>query len=200
MGRVILVDDDVDVRFAYGQALELAGHDVVACRALIEAIDHLSRGFDGVVVTDVRMPGRDGFDMLARVREVDDGVPVIVITGHGDVPMAVQAMRAGAFDFLQKPCSGDELSASVAAALVERGKRLAERAARAREDIRDAASPGTLHLADALAEVERQLITAALTRAEGHATAAAQALGLPRKTFYDKLKRYGLNAADYRSS
>ncbi|MEM9811209.1 MAG: response regulator, partial [Pseudomonadota bacterium] len=58
--RVIFVDDDADLRAAIGQSLDLAGYRVTLCRAFIEAIDHLTRGFSGVVVTDVRMPGRDG--------------------------------------------------------------------------------------------------------------------------------------------
>ena len=70
-GQVLLVDDDSDVREAYGQSLELSGFDVTVCRAWIEAADHLRPGWPGVVVTDVKMPGRDGFDVLARIKILD---------------------------------------------------------------------------------------------------------------------------------
>lgn len=106
MSRVLLVDDASDVREAIGQTPELAGFAVTAVRALIEAVDHLTPGFPGVVVTDIRMPGRDGFAMLGRVRRIAPDIPVIVLTGEGDIPMAVRAMREGAWDFPEKPCPG----------------------------------------------------------------------------------------------
>ncbi|WP_207462598.1 sigma-54 dependent transcriptional regulator [Azospirillum sp. SYSU D00513] len=108
-GSVLFVDDERAVRLAGQQALELAGFDVTAFDGAERALRHLGRGWPGCVVTDVRMPGMDGLALLERVRALDPDLPVILITGHGDVPMAVQAMRDGAYDFLEKPFPSERL-------------------------------------------------------------------------------------------
>ncbi|WP_186826956.1 response regulator [Shimia ponticola] len=190
---VLLVDDDEDVRTAYGQTLELDGYDTILARALIEAVDHLHAGWPGVVVTDVKMPGRDGFDMLARVRKIDPAIPVIVLTGHADVPMAVRAMREGAFSLLEKPCSSAELLDTVRAATAARASEIKAR----RAAVKDVA-PLTGSLVGRMAEVERTFIIEALQACDGQAARAAEVLGLPRKTLYDKLKRHNLTPEDYR--
>ena len=97
--RVLLVDDDAGVREALGQTLELADLEPLTCGSFIEAKDHLSADFEGVVVTDIRMPGRDGFHLLDYVAALDPDLPVILLTGEGDVPMAVRAMQAGPMHF-----------------------------------------------------------------------------------------------------
>ena len=86
--RVLLVDDDRAVRDALGQTLELADLLPVKAASFIEAKDHISDGFEGVVVSDVRMPGKDGFALLDHARGVDADLPVILLTGEGDIPMA----------------------------------------------------------------------------------------------------------------
>ncbi len=106
---VILVDDDKPVREALGQTLELADFKVIKAASFIEATDHISADFDGVVITDVRMPGKDGFALLERCNRIDPDIPVILLTGEGDIPMAVQAVNAGAFNFLEKPCPPKQL-------------------------------------------------------------------------------------------
>lgn len=102
--RVLLVDDDPAIREALGQTLELAGIEPVLAGSFLAAKDHLTPSFDGVVVTDMRMPGRDGFHLLEFARTTDPDLPVILLTGEGDIPMAVKAMGMGAYDFLEKPC------------------------------------------------------------------------------------------------
>ena len=191
---VLLVDDDEDVRTAYGQTLDLEGYDTILVRALIEAVDHLHPGWPGVVVTDVKMPGRDGFDMLARVRKIDPAIPVIVLTGHADVAMAVRAMRDGAFHFLEKPCAASDLLEAVREAAVAREAAIKSR----RAAIKDV-DTATGSLVGRLAEVERQFIVEALRACDGQAARAAEVLGLPRKTLYDKLKRHALTPEDYRA-
>jgi len=94
--RVILIDDDRDVREALGQSLDLAGYRVTLCKSFIEGTDHITRGLMGVIVTDVRMPGKDGFALLERALKIDPDLPVIILTGEGDIPMAVKAMECGA--------------------------------------------------------------------------------------------------------
>ncbi len=115
--RVLLVDDDKPVREALGQTLELADLTPILAGSYIEAKDHVSPAFDGVVLSDIRMPGKDGFALLDHVRSVDPDLPVILLTGEGDIPMAVRGITAGAFDFLEKPCAPKELLAVVDKAL-----------------------------------------------------------------------------------
>ena len=108
-GSVLFVDDERPVRIASQQALELAGFEVTACDAAERALRHLGRDWPGCLVTDVRMPQMDGLELMERTLALDPELPVILITGHGDVPMAVEAMRNGAYDFLEKPFPSDRL-------------------------------------------------------------------------------------------
>ena len=107
--HIALIDDDAAVRASLAQTLELAGFAVTAFEAAEPALAALSRGFLGVVVTDMRLPRMDGLALLHKLRECDANVPVILITAHGDVGLAVQAMRAGAYDFLEKPFAPERL-------------------------------------------------------------------------------------------
>ena len=100
---VVLIDDDEEVLEALAETFHLGGYAVAPCSSLMAAREHLKREADIVVVTDVRMPARDGFAVLAEVKAVDADIPVILISGHADVPMAVSAMRQGAHDFVEKP-------------------------------------------------------------------------------------------------
>lgn len=126
--RVLLVDDDRAVREALGQSLELAGMRPVLAGSYIEAKDHIAAEFEGVVLSDIRMPGKDGFALLDHARKVDPDLPVILLTGEGDVPTAVRGMTGGAFDFLEKPCNPSELIAVVTKALRTRALILENRA------------------------------------------------------------------------
>ena len=118
--RVLLVDDDPAIREALGQTLELAGIEPVLAGSFLAAKDHLTQSFDGVVVTDMRMPGRDGFHLLDFARTTDPDLPVILLTGEGDIPMAVKAIGMGAYDFLEKPCGPAPFMAVVTRALKAR--------------------------------------------------------------------------------
>ncbi|NOX72081.1 MAG: sigma-54-dependent Fis family transcriptional regulator [Alphaproteobacteria bacterium] len=113
MTPVLLVDDDQMVREALGQSLELGGYRAITAASFIEAKDHISAGFQGVIVSDIRMPGKDGFALLDHVRNLDTELPVILLTGEGDVPSAVRGMSGGAYDFLEKPCDPKHLLAVV---------------------------------------------------------------------------------------
>ncbi|MGR3758872.1 sigma-54-dependent transcriptional regulator [Roseobacteraceae bacterium NS-SX3] len=119
--KVLLVDDDSAVREALGQTLELNELEAVTVGSFVAAKDHITAGFDGVIVSDIRMPGRDGFHLLDYARGVDEELPVILLTGEGDIPMAVQAMSQGAFGFLEKPCAAADLMAVLERALKTRG-------------------------------------------------------------------------------
>lgn len=110
---VVLVEDDQPLREATAQALSLEGFAVRAFASAEPALRALDREFAGVVVSDVRMPGIDGLEFFARLRAIDPDLPVIMTTAHGDVGMAVAAMKDGAADFLAKPYSSAELVRSV---------------------------------------------------------------------------------------
>lgn len=133
---VALVDDDADLRAALTQLLTLAGHDVRMFVDAPTALAGIDRDFAGVVVTDVRMPGMSGVDLFHRLRAVDPELPVILMTGHGDVAMAVDAIKAGAWDFLTKPFPGDALAAALQRAGTARTLALENRR------LRDATSDG----------------------------------------------------------
>jgi two-component system C4-dicarboxylate transport response regulator DctD len=118
--KVLLVDDDDDLRHALSQALELEGMDVNAFASAQAAMPLISFHFHGAIVSDVRMPGMTGQEFLKKVMEIDPAIPVIFITGHGDVSMAVSAMRDGAYDFIEKPFPPNQLSAVISRAIEKR--------------------------------------------------------------------------------
>ncbi|RJF97756.1 sigma-54-dependent transcriptional regulator [Noviherbaspirillum saxi] len=111
--EAILIEDEQAVRMATAQTLELAGFRVHACESAENALALLQSEFPGVVVTDVRLPGQSGLDLLSQLVAMDADLPVIVVTGHGDVDMAVEAMRAGAYDFIEKPFAAERLMETV---------------------------------------------------------------------------------------
>jgi len=129
--KVVLVDDDQEVLDAYRQTLELDGFDVVAVGSAKAGLEILSPHLPAVVVSDVRMPGLDGFGLLDAVCAVDSDIPVILVTGHGDVPMAIKAVRAGAWDFIEKPADPVRLVETVRRALAHRSLILENRSLRA---------------------------------------------------------------------
>lgn len=133
--QVALVEDDPALRDATSQALVLEGAEVTAFPDARAALAWLTSDFAGVVVSDVRMPGIDGIAFFARLRAVDPDLPVILTTGHGDIAMAVEAMKNGAADFLTKPYSSADLIRAVRAAsnrraLALENRRLREEAGR----------------------------------------------------------------------
>ncbi|MCB1311262.1 MAG: sigma-54-dependent Fis family transcriptional regulator [Sedimentitalea sp.] len=137
---VLVVEDDAAVREALAQTLELAEFRPIPAGSFVAAKDHIARDFAGVILSDIRMPGRDGFHLLSYAREVDDELPVVLLTGEGDIPMAVSAMEKGAFDFLEKPCAPAELVAVLTRALAARRTVLEARAERARSEAGDPAA------------------------------------------------------------
>jgi len=108
--KVAIVDDEADMRASISQWLALSGFDTETYGSAEDALKAIGPEFQGVVVSDIKMPGMDGMAFLKRLMSQDSGLPVIMITGHGDVPMAVEAMRVGAFDFLEKPFNPDRMT------------------------------------------------------------------------------------------
>ena len=132
--QVLLCDDDAAVREAYCESIELEGLVVRPCRSAAEVLPLLEKDASVVVVTDIRMPERDGFDLLAAAHAIDVEIPVILMTGHGDIPMALRALRVGAWDFVEKPADPVILVETVRRALEHRLPVLVFRVARANGD------------------------------------------------------------------
>ncbi|GGL65166.1 sigma-54-dependent transcriptional regulator [Wenxinia marina] len=108
--KVAIVDDEKDMRQSISQWLALSGFDTETFASAEDALRGLGADYPGIVVSDIKMPGMDGMQFLKKLKSVDSMLPVIMITGHGDVPMAVEAMRIGAFDFLEKPFNPDRMT------------------------------------------------------------------------------------------
>jgi DNA-binding NtrC family response regulator len=128
--KVAIVDDEADMRASISQWLALSGFDTDTFPSAEEALKAIGPEFPGVVISDIKMPGMDGMAFLKRLMGMDSGLPVIMITGHGDVPMAVEAMRVGAFDFLEKPFNPDRMTELAKKATNQRRLTLDNRALR----------------------------------------------------------------------
>ncbi|SES12844.1 sigma-54 dependent transcriptional regulator [Rhizobium sp. NFR03] len=142
---VLLVDDEEELRRSTAQALELQDLTVETFAGAEDVLARVGYGFAGVVVSDIRMRGMDGMTLLQRIREIDHEIPVILVTGHGDVQLAVKAMREGAYDFMEKPFGVQALAGIIRRARDRRGLVLENRRLRAvagkRDDI-EARMPG----------------------------------------------------------
>ncbi|WP_375173350.1 sigma-54-dependent transcriptional regulator [Pseudooceanicola sp.] len=177
--KVLIVDDDAAVREALSQTLDLADLEPVTAGSFIEAKDHIAPDFPGVILSDIRMPGRDGFFLLDHAQALDPDLPVILLTGEGDIPMAVSAMDRGAFGFLEKPCASEDMLAVLERALHTRQLILENRQLKAQLEAGDPAARlifGSSTASDGLRDRVRQV---ARTRAEVLVT-GAPGTGIPK--------------------
>ena len=153
--RILLVEDDAIVRRGSEQALSLAGMKVLPFGDAESALAALAAERPWAVVTDVKLPGQSGLELLREIRQRDRELPVILVTGHGDVAMAVEAMREGAYDFIEKPFSSDRLVGTVRRA-VERRTLMAENR-RLREQLPEGGAMPIIGQAPAMQELRRQI-------------------------------------------
>lgn len=158
-GRILLIDDEADLRLSTAQSLELAGFDVSALDQPEDALTLVSFGFLGVVITDIRMPEIDGLSLMTEIHKIDREIPVILITGHGDVQLAVRAMREGAYDFVEKPFSGSQLGEIAARALDYRRLVLENRVLRAAAGQRDDLEQRLVGRSNVMIDLRRRLRT-----------------------------------------
>jgi two-component system, NtrC family, C4-dicarboxylate transport response regulator DctD len=164
--RVLLVDDEEELRNSAAQTLDLAGFEVTPLAGAEPVLETVGYGFNGIVVTDIRMPGMDGMTLMGRIRDIDPDVPVILFTGHADVQLAVRAMREGAYDFIEKPFKTQHMvdvvtRAADRRALVLENRRL--RAAAGRRDDIEARLPGRVQ---AMVDLRYRLRAVAATDAD----------------------------------
>lgn len=139
--KVLFIDDERHIRQANRQTLELADCDVTCLDCAEEALPLLQGDWPGIIICDIRLPGMDGLEFLEKVQGIDRDLPVIMITGHGDVSTAVKAMRIGAYDFIEKPYSSERLVKTVQRALEKRGLTLENRSLRTELEAHSAPGP-----------------------------------------------------------
>ena len=164
--QVIVIDDEEHVRKACAQSLDLAGFDPDTKESAESALDILSRGFAGVLVTDVRLGGMDGLALLGKVKELDEDIPVILITGHGDVALAVKATHEGAFDFLEKPFDTERLIDCVSRAAQTRWLVMENRRLKEKLNARSEVDSVLLGASPAMTSLRDQITTMAQTDAD----------------------------------
>ncbi|MBB5321548.1 sigma-54-dependent transcriptional regulator [Marinobacter oulmenensis] len=143
---VIFVDDDPDIRPVMEQTLNLESLPVVCYEDGPSSLKQVSPEFDGVMLCDYNMPGMDGLELLQKVRAIDEDIPVILLTGQGDISTAVSAMQMGAYDFIEKPFDHDELIELLRHAMEKRHLALENR--RLKVQLRQLARPGPRILGD----------------------------------------------------
>jgi DNA-binding NtrC family response regulator len=163
---VAIIDDEAHLRESVAQWLQLYGFEPISFEAAEPAIKTLTPDFGGVVLSDIRMPGMDGMALLRRLQSVDPGLPVILMTGHGDVPMAVEAMRIGAFDFVEKPFDPDRLRELCVKAGDARARTLETRALRRELSDGNVAMRRLLGSSPAIEKLRETILDVA--QAEGH--------------------------------
>jgi len=164
-GRVLYVEDDELVRRAGVQSLQLAGFDAAGFANAEGALPLVDADFAGVVVSDIRLPGMSGLDLLAQCHERAPDVPVILVTGHGDISMAVQAMRDGAYDFIEKPFASERLIETVRRALERRLLVLENLALRRELAGQNALAPRIIGKSPAIEQVRKLIANVAPTDA-----------------------------------
>jgi two-component system C4-dicarboxylate transport response regulator DctD len=160
---VLFVDDEEHLRLAVEQSLQLAEIDVACLSDGEAALAQVSRSFQGILVTDIRMQGLDGLTLMRRCLDIDPAFPVVLVTGHGDVDLAVQSMRDGAYDFLEKPFAPNRLVDTVRRALDKRRLTLENRALRSQVGGRDAVEARLAGRSDVMVDLRRQVRAVAAT-------------------------------------
>jgi two-component system C4-dicarboxylate transport response regulator DctD len=158
LNSVIVVDDEASIRDAVQQWLSLSGFEVQVYSRAEDCLAVLPEHFPGVILSDVRMPGMSGLAFLDRLQSLDPDLPVILLTGHGDVPMAVDAMRDGAYDFLEKPFSPETLISSLRRALEKRQLILENRRLLEQADARSRLDTTLLGVSPSLQTLRRQVL------------------------------------------
>ena len=197
--KVLIIEDDTPLLTSIVQTLELADLEPIPTGSFIQARRSIRSNFRGVILSDIKMPDHDGFDVLDFTQSRDPDLPVILLTGFSDVPTAVRAIKKGAYDYLEKPCDPQELADTLRRALSHRELVLENRSYR--EKLENQFS-GEINgsLVKQLEHQERLIIERALELENGKVSNAADRLGVPRNTLYDRMARLRIVAKAFRSN
>ena len=197
--RVLVVDDEESLRFFLTRGLRKAGYavdEVADGRAAVEA---LARVAYDVVLTDMVMPGVSGLDVLSAVHEMDRDAVVILMTAHGTVENAIDALRLGAFDYLEKPFELKELLVNVERGLERREVERENRKLRFLVNRRTPVAEVAEGLAASRRDWERNYIAGLLRRTRGNVTRAAELARISRPNMHKKMRSLGLSGADFKT-
>jgi len=164
--NVLFIDDEKHIRQANKQTLELADLEVICEECAERGLELLTRDWSGIVVCDIRLPNMDGLQFLLEVQKIDRDLPVILITGHGDISTAVKAMRDGAYDFIEKPYSAERLVKTVLRGLEKRGLTLENRNLRRELELHSAPGPRIIGRTPAMEKLRTTIAQVADTGAD----------------------------------
>ena len=198
MRKVLVIEDDAALLASIVQTLELEDLEPVPTSSFTQARRSIRSNFRGVVLSDIKMPDHTGFDVLRFAQSKDRDLPVILLTGHSDVPTAMRALREGAYEYLEKPCSPERLVETLRRALQQRELVMQNRSIRQELDEYRQVAELDGSLAEQMEKHERRVIENALGAENGKVSKAAARLGIPRNTLYDRMTRLNLVASDYR--
>ena len=200
--RLLVVDDKANIR-ALLQDILSATHEVSLAADGAAARDLLQAQTFELVITDVRMPGIDGFELVELIKSRWPLTEVVMMTAHGSIPAAVEAMRKGAYDYLQKPFDPDDVSLVVARALErqrERAQSMTPPPAPSGEEPELASLSYREALAVARDRGSRDYLSALLKAFNGNVSRAAAQAGLERESLHRLLRRHGISAEPFRGS
>lgn len=198
INKVLIIEDDPVLRASIVQTLELDDLEPIPTNGFTQARRSIRTNFRGVILSDIKMPDFSGFEVMDFVQSRDAELPVILLTGHSDVPTAMRAMKEGAYDYLEKPCDPARLVETLIRALKQRELVLENRLIREELDAEtDKGVDGSL--ANKLEFHEKKIIEQALIKRDGNVAKAAEALELPRNTLYDRMAKLGIRAKAYRA-
>tara|TARA_B100000287_G_scaffold179965_1_gene170001 strand:- start:2309 stop:2890 length:582 start_codon:yes stop_codon:yes gene_type:complete len=183
---VIVIDDEEDVRESLKQLFTLEGFEVYAMANAKEALRFISTKFQGVIISDIRMPEMDGLTFLKEVRKFNKLLPVILITGHGDIKLAVKSLKLGATDFLEKPFNPNELVSQV--------KVLSSQRQNVIESYKGFENSSLKKMTD---DFEKSRICYSLEKHEGSILSVMKELKLPRRTLNEKMVKYKINRQSF---
>jgi two-component system C4-dicarboxylate transport response regulator DctD len=197
--KVLIIEDDAMLRNSIVQTLELEDLEPIPTNGFTQARRSIRHNFRGVILSDIKMPDHDGFDVLRFAQSKDEDLPGSLLTGHSDVPTAKRAIKEGAYDYLEKPCPPDTMIDALHRALRQRALVMENR------EVRDELAQSTTDqtegtLAERLESHERRIIEEALREADGKVAQAADALGIPRNTLYDRMGKLNIIAKAFRKS
>lgn len=198
INKVLIIEDDSALRASITQSLELEDLEPIPTTSFTQARRSIRSNFKGVVLSDIKMPDHNGFDVLRFVQARDPDLPVVLITGYSDVPTAMRAIKEGAYDYLEKPCDPNRLTDTLRRALDHRYLVLQNRAYQDKLSVQKTEEE-TGTLSQQLELHERKLIENALAIEKGKVSSAAERLGIPRNTLYDHMIRLRIVAKAFRN-